>query len=186
MRSPFPLSPLPSFTTHLQLTPSLADAFCAIDISHSARATSDTITPSLLKAHALTLLTICVQGSPSIGGVSSGLGEGGNLALRVTPYRPKVHCFGPGTAPPWSTCREVVDSMSVSGRTLRFGPVEDVLAEVVVPWVRTTRERRCAIVCMGGFFFVCLFCFGVMFDDNVLEKNDTGRRRRGKKERKKR
>ena len=36
--------------------------------------------------------------------------------------------------------------MPVGGEAIRFGPVGDVLSRVVVPWVRTTEERRCAIV----------------------------------------
>lgn len=36
--------------------------------------------------------------------------------------------------------------MPVGGEAIRFGPVGDALSRVVVPWVRTTGERRCAIV----------------------------------------
>ncbi|KAL9074997.1 MAG: hypothetical protein Q9161_001928 [Pseudevernia consocians] len=92
-----------------------SDALCALDISHSAASPSDTITPSLLRTHARSLLAVCVQGSPSLGGIASNLGQAGHLALRVTPYRPRVHCFGPGTGPPWETCRDLVDGMPVGG-----------------------------------------------------------------------
>ncbi|CAD6573187.1 MAG: hypothetical protein ASARMPRED_005927 [Alectoria sarmentosa] len=115
-----------------------SDALCALDVSHSASSRSDTIAPSLLKSHARSLIAVCVQGTPSLGGVAGGLGDHGNLALRVTPYRPQVHCFGPGTGPPWSSCRDVIDAMPVAGEQVRFGPLDDVLADVVVPWTIDT------------------------------------------------
>ncbi|CAF9941989.1 MAG: hypothetical protein ALECFALPRED_009432 [Alectoria fallacina] len=115
-----------------------SDALCALDISHSASSPFDTITPSLLKSHARSLIAVCVQGTPSLGGVASGLGDHGNLALRVTPYRPRVHCFGPGTGPSWSSCRDLMDAMPVASKQVRFGPSDDVLADVVVPWTIDT------------------------------------------------
>ncbi|CAF9934193.1 hypothetical protein IMSHALPRED_009622 [Imshaugia aleurites] len=128
------------------------DALCAIDISHSPSFPFDTIAPSLLKSYARSLLAVCVSGSPALGGVATGLGLNGHLALRVTRYKPNVHCFGQGTGPPWDTCRDVVDAMPVGDGKVRFGPRGERGSQVVVPWVRTTAERRCAIV-SGGVLF---------------------------------
>lgn len=122
-----------------------SDALCAIDVSHTAHSLSDTITPSLLREYARNLIAVCVEGTPSLGGVYTNLGDHGGLALRVTSYRPKVHCFGEGTGPPWYSCRDIIDSMPVGEKRVRFGPEGDALADVVVPWRYTTRERRCAI-----------------------------------------
>ncbi len=46
--------------------------------------------------------------------------------------------------------------MPVGGERERFGPAGDVLSGVVVPWVRTTEVRRCAVVGYWGFFLVFL------------------------------
>ena len=73
-------------------------------------------------------------------------GKNGNLALRVTPYRPNVVCFAPGSGPPRLTCRVIIDDMPVGGKQQRFGPATDPEATVVIPWEFTTIARRCGII----------------------------------------
>lgn len=72
--------------------------------------------------------------------------------------------------------------MPVAEEQVRFGPSDDVLADVVVPWVRTARAGgggggmgRCGVVC-GVFFF---FLFEGVYGGGL------GYRGEGKKERRK-
>lgn len=99
--------------------------------------------PDEMKLHARALIDICIRGNPNQGGIVSNLGLHGTLALRVTPYRPRVQCGVRGTAPPWMARREVLDVMPANDLPQRFGHVDDPTAQVVVPKRYTEVSRRC-------------------------------------------
>lgn len=96
-----------------------------------------------MKLNVRALIDICVRGHPNQGGVASNLGEHGALAVRITPYRPNVQCGNRGTAPPFMACRTVLDEMPASDVRQRFGPVDDPMAQVIVPRRYTDVGQRC-------------------------------------------
>ena len=122
------------------------DGLCAIDMSHRAGIDFDTVIPSTIKMVATTLVSICVAGIPNEGGVAWNVGQNGNLAIRVTPYRPNVRCSSRGTGPPPVLCRKILDQMPTDGEQHRFGPRDDPTADSPVPKRYTTPERRCALI----------------------------------------
>ena len=101
--------------------------------------------PSNLKLNAQALVGICVHGTPNQGGVATNLGENGHLTLRVTPYRPQVRCKAPGSAPPFATCRKILDMMHADGEQRRFGYLSDPETQVRLPQRLITPERRCLL-----------------------------------------
>ncbi|KAL6717423.1 hypothetical protein ACLMJK_005338 [Lecanora helva] len=123
------------------------NGICALDISHRAGVYMDEIAPSDLKESARVLIDICVKGNPNTGGVVSNIGKNGNLALRVTPYRPNVRCSLDGSAPPPSDCRHLVDLMQVDGKRQIFGPEGDPDPEITItlPQGFYTYKRRCQV-----------------------------------------
>ncbi len=121
------------------------DGLCAIDISNKKELDFDTIIPDDLKLSVRALIDICVRGSPNEGGVVTNLGQNGGLAVRVTPYRPKVQCGDRGSAPPFMTCRELLDRLPTTGVQERFGPIDDPSAQVVIPKYFTDDDERCGL-----------------------------------------
>ena len=121
---------------------------CAIDVSHRAGAIFDSISPSELKESARILIDVCVRGKLNTGGVLSNIGKHGNLALRVTPYRPKVRCGPEGSSPPPVDCRNLVDRMPADGAKQVFGPKDDPDPEITVqlPKSLTTTVQQCQVV----------------------------------------
>ena len=124
-----------------------SNGLCAIDISHRANIWSDKITASELKLNAGILIDVCVKGTPNQGGVISNIGDDGNLAVRVTPYRPTVYCDPPGSNPPWADCRTIIDNMPVDGTKQVFGQKNDSDSEIEVslPAGYSTGQRRCQV-----------------------------------------
>lgn len=122
------------------------DGLCAIDVSHKAGTLFDTIIPTVMKLNVEALLNICVKGTPNQGGVATNIGENGALSVRMTPYRPNVHCEGPNTGPPPRTCRKILDQLPVDGTQRKFGRRDDPEAQVLVPRQWSTSERRCTFV----------------------------------------
>ena len=124
-----------------------SDGLCAFDISHKAGIFSDRARPNDLRQSARALIDICVKGSPNVGGVVSNLGENGNLAVRITPYRPRVSCADPesGISPLPSDCRVIIDEMPVDGTRRIFGNKNDSDPEIDVklPYGFQTGLRRC-------------------------------------------
>ncbi|KAL8784957.1 MAG: hypothetical protein Q9195_008823 [Heterodermia aff. obscurata] len=125
------------------------DGLCALDVSHLAGLEFDTIAPSDLKEAAESLIVICVFGKPNIGGVATGLGVNKGILLRIVPYRPSVYCGPPGTAPPWITCRQVLDNIPANNEPQIWGPSDWENTTVGIPWARTSDARRCAMVVDG-------------------------------------
>ena len=128
------------------------DGRCAIDISKKADAISDQISPSHMKAIARSLISVCVTVQPNTGGVWRNIGKRGNLALRVTSYRPNVHC-SEETTPTTSSlafksnCREILDEMPADGNRQFFGPRNDSDPEIAVTLPRSfnTYRQSCQI-----------------------------------------
>ncbi|KAL6715231.1 hypothetical protein ACLMJK_007495 [Lecanora helva] len=124
----------------------LDDGLCAIDISHRVGEDFDTIIPTNLRLYAEALLNICVRGTPNEGGVVTNIGQNGNLALRIVPYRPmNIRCKERGTAPPPMICRKILDLMPADGTERRFGPPGDPSIEIPLPKRFMTPEMRCAL-----------------------------------------
>ena len=98
------------------------DGLCAIDIAHTAGVLFDTITPLAVKEAAKLLIDICVAVPPSQGGLLTGLGVNGNLALRVVRYQPSVFCGPEESGPPWITCRHIIDAMPANNKRQYFAP----------------------------------------------------------------
>lgn len=104
---------------------------------------SDWLRPADLIPIVRVLLDVCVRGSPNEGGLATNVGEMGDLVLRVVRYRPTVTCGAQRAGLSWETCRSLLESMSVDGRKVGFGPKEDPETVVPLPWKATTGERRC-------------------------------------------
>ena len=129
-----------------------SDGQCAFDVSTRADVKSDTVFPADLKANARVLLQVCVAGTKaeggSSGGVISNIGTNGGLAIRVTKYKPTVHCDPPGSGPPWRDCRDIIDTMPADGTQQVFGRRGDTLTNITkrlpIPW--QTNSRRCQIM----------------------------------------
>ena len=124
------------------------DGLCALDLSHRAGAYFDSITPRELKENARALINICVKGNPNEGGVVSNIGYKGDLAIRVIPYRPSVHCSSSEPSYDFrSDCRLMIDEMPVDGTRQIFGQRNDPDPEITVkiPFGFTTRRKRCSI-----------------------------------------
>lgn len=96
------------------------------------------------------LLDVCVRGNPNEGGLANNVGEKGDLLLRVVRYRPTVTCGATVPGLWWETCRNVVDSMSIDGSKVVFGPRGDPDTVVVLPWKATTRETKCGVEIEGA------------------------------------
>ena len=125
------------------------DGLCAVDLSHVAGVEFDTIAPSDLKEAAESIIAICIYGRPNLGGIATGLGVNKGLVIRIVPYRPSVYCGPQGTAPPWITCRHVLDVIPANNEPQIFGPKAWENTTVAIPWARTTDARRCAMVVDG-------------------------------------
>ena len=123
-----------------------SDGLCAIDISHSARASHDQMRPGDLKDIVRVLIDVCVRGTPNQGGIASNIGVHGNLAVRVVPYKPKVVCGAAGSGPPFISCRDIVDEMPADGKKNVFGPKDDPETTVPIPYALTTRAQRCNLL----------------------------------------
>lgn len=122
------------------------DGLCAIDVSHVAGMSFDTIAPSDLKEAAKSLVAICVSGQPNIGGIATGLGVNKGLILRIVPYRPSVHCGPKDTGPPWVSCRHIIDRIPATNQPQVFGPVDWDNTTVPIPWAKTSTAKRCAML----------------------------------------
>ena len=124
-----------------------SDGLCALDISHRAGVDMDYITPSELKAQANVLVEVCVKTPPNEGGVVSNIGQNGNLAVRVTSYRPNVHCAPRHWDFPVSDCRNVIELMPIDGKRQIFGQHDDTDPEITckLPAGYYTRMKRCEI-----------------------------------------
>lgn len=118
------------------------NGLCAIDIAHRAGAVSDTITPVALRQNAAALIDLCVGTKPNEGGVVSNLGKHGNLALRVTPYRPRVTCQAQG--PLASDCKAIIDVLPVDGQKQVFGrkgnPDPEITLRIPISYLSWRRE----------------------------------------------
>lgn len=125
------------------------DGRCAIDVSHAADTTFDTIIPAELKETAAVIIQICITGNPDIGGIATGLGVNKGLALRIVPYRPTVFCGPEGSGPPRASCRRIIDIMDATNQKQIFGPDGWENTTVPIPYVRTTSARRCAMIIDG-------------------------------------
>ena len=125
------------------------DGLCAIDLSHVAGVEFDTIAPNDLKIAAESIIAICIYGQPNIGGIATGLGVNKGLLMRIVPYRPSVYCGPKGTAPPWITCRHVLDAIPANNEPQIWGPRAWANTTVPIPWARTTDVRRCTMVVDG-------------------------------------
>ncbi|KAL8865730.1 MAG: hypothetical protein Q9174_006729, partial [Haloplaca sp. 1 TL-2023] len=101
------------------------DGLCAIDISHTEGVDSDEVAPAEFKKAAKYIIDVCITGSPNEGGLVTGLGKNGHLSMRVVPYKPTVECGPEGSAPPWMTCRDIVDAMPANNKRQVFGPEQD-------------------------------------------------------------
>jgi len=122
-----------------------SDGLCAIDLSHRNGVLGDWIKPVELRPIVRVLLDVCVRGSPNEGGLANNVGEKGDLLLRVVKYRPTVTCGATVPGLWWETCRNVVDSMSIDGRKVVFGPAGDPDTVVALPWRATTQETKCGV-----------------------------------------
>lgn len=126
-----------------------ADGLCAVDLSHAAGVTSDSVSPADLKEAVLVLIEICVQGKPSEGGLMTGLGVNKGLALRVVRYKPSVTCGLPNSGPPWITCTHILDRMPADSQRRIFGPEKWANTTVPLPLSYTTQQRRCGLIVDG-------------------------------------
>ncbi|KAL8822339.1 MAG: hypothetical protein Q9191_006925 [Dirinaria sp. TL-2023a] len=125
-----------------------SDGLCAIDISHSTRATHDQMRPGDLKNIVRVLIDVCVRGTPNQGGIASNIGVHGNLAVRVVPYKPTVVCGAPGSGAPFVSCRDIVDEMPADGKKNVFGPKDDPETTVPIPFVLAP-SQRCSLLLSG-------------------------------------
>jgi hypothetical protein len=127
-----------------------SDGLCAIDLGHRKGVLGDWIKPVELRPIVRVLLDVCVRGSPNEGGLANNVGEKGDLLLRVVKYRPTVTCVATVPGLWWETCRNVVDSMSIDGRKVVFGPRGDPDTVVALPWKATTQETKCGVGIEGA------------------------------------
>ena len=125
------------------------DGRCAIDLSHAQGVTFDTIAPSDLKEAAESIIAICIFGQPNLGGIATGLGVNKGLLMRIVPYRPSVYCGPKGTAPPWITCRHILDTIPANDEPQIWGPEAWENTTVPIPWAKTSEARRCTLVIDG-------------------------------------
>ena len=121
------------------------DGRCAIDLGHTKGAISDEMAPGDIRRMVRVLLDVCVRGRPNEGGMVSNIGESGNLLLRIVPYKPTVTCGAEESAPPWITCRDIIDGMPTGGKKVTFGPRSDPETTVALPWAMTAGSRRCVV-----------------------------------------
>ena len=137
----------PSIRPNIVLSDKLGtdDGLCALDISIKAGQTFDTIIPTNIKAYAQALFSICVRGTPNEGGAVTNIGENGALAIRMVPYRPNVQCKEPGSGPPTTNCRKILELMPADGIERRFGPTNDPSVSVKLPKRFITPEARCVL-----------------------------------------
>ena len=101
--------------------------------------------PAHVKEYSQALINICVQGTPTQGGIYKNLGQNGGLSIRVTRYRPNVRCGEPGTAPLARDCRSVLNQMPTDGEQRRFAPRGDPVAEILTPKRFITPLRECVL-----------------------------------------
>ncbi|MCJ1456391.1 hypothetical protein MMC28_006752 [Mycoblastus sanguinarius] len=120
-----------------------SDGLCAIDVSHKTDIFWDHARPADLKEIAKLLIDICVRGDPNLGGVATNVGENGALTIRITPYRPNVHCNTAKPGPPFQSCRNILDEVPVDGTPRVFGPRDHPDTTVVLPVSYTTPRQRC-------------------------------------------
>ena len=125
------------------------DGRCAIDLSHVPGEEFDTIAPNELKEAAESIIAICIFGEPNIGGIATGLGVNKGLIMRIVPYRPSVYCGQKGSAPPWITCRHILDNMPANNEPQIWGPKAWENTTVPIPWAKTSEARRCTMVVDG-------------------------------------
>lgn len=125
-----------------------SDGRCALDLSHRAGVISDRIKASELKENARVLIDICVKGTPNQGGVVGNIGENGNLAIRVTPYRPNVHCAPHGMDVEFMAgCRYIIDEMPVDETKQILGQKGNPDPEVTIklPAGYNTPRKSCEL-----------------------------------------
>ena len=125
------------------------DGLCAIDLSHVAGLEFDTIAPSDLRDAAESIIVVCIFGQPNIGGIAMGLGVNKGILMRIVPYRPSVYCGPRGTAPPWITCRHILDNIPANNEPQIWGPKDWENTTIPIPWAKTTDARRCSMVVDG-------------------------------------
>lgn len=125
-----------------------ADGLCAIDISHKANTLSDKISPSDLRQSVELVIEICLKTKPNEGGVITNLGQNGDLAVRVMPYRPSVRCGQPYSNPPVADCRMITDLMPADARKETFGQKSDTDPKITVklPASFQMHRKRCEVV----------------------------------------
>ena len=121
------------------------DGRCAVDLGHTKGVISDQMAPAEIKRMVRVLLEVCVRGSPNEGGMMSNIGQNGNLLLRIVPYKPTVTCGPEDSAPPWITCRDIMDDMPTDGKKVTFGPRSDPETTVALPWAMTAGSRKCVV-----------------------------------------
>lgn len=73
----------------------------------------------------VTLLQKCVSRTPAKNGAAKNIGDDGRMAVVVSGWDPKVQCLGPIrqlTGQFLNNCREILHTMNVDERDMRFGP----------------------------------------------------------------
>lgn len=93
------------------------------------------------------VITECVQISEHghSGGAAKEISADKKMAIVLKGNRPNARCFGnmPGIVEP--SCQTLLDSMDVSEESIMFGPMNDPSADVKLPYMKVSRDRRCAI-----------------------------------------
>ncbi|KAL8820711.1 MAG: hypothetical protein Q9223_001134 [Gallowayella weberi] len=124
------------------------DGRCAVDIAHTAGIQTDIIAPIEIKIATRLVISTCVvatkRGEANTGGLLTGLGRNQALAIRVMSSKPNTTCGPEDSAPPWESCRDIIDSMPANNKRQVFGPRDDPRTTVPLPW-RYTARQRCRI-----------------------------------------
>ncbi|KAK0511294.1 hypothetical protein JMJ35_005867 [Cladonia borealis] len=121
-------------------------ALCYFQPILQVGATVGTASFNEIRLAANALLSQCAKNQGQ-GGIATGIGGDGNLALILGTYSPNIQCYG--TLHKWPSCREIMTTMDVTSTNVIFGPRLDPRTQVSLPDTLSSSDNKC-FATIGG------------------------------------